>query len=344
MTDIALWLPNSLKYMAGGVKWALQASALLRGRGHHVEIFAPPFSVQKSSNITETSEMADVTYHETWRPRLQGFDVVYVMYNPLWRLCKIDSTKSVAGIHSPLWYSKMDELVSCVKPSEALQFLAGKSYYLAFGAADLRLFKKIHIINPAVKVIHNNVAFVPNWIDTRFWKLTNPKEEKFSALFVGRRNLEKGWDIYVRAAELLKNSNPKIEFYATGADYGAINGVNFPAEEGMPQLYSRCHVLVVPARLNVFPLTFLESLSCGTPIITLPISTHVSLFKLGLPMLFGNSNVTVSELIRNISAIWANKQEQYINMCRAARQAALRFDVQKVFPRFEKMLIGSALS
>lgn len=339
MTNIAFWIPNSLKYMGGGVKWVLQASALLRRRGHHVEIFALPFSLQKSSNITETNELADITYHETWSPKLEGFDVAYIMYNPLWRLCKIDRTKSVAGIHSPLWYSKMDELASCAKPSDTLTFFVGKSFYLMFGATDLRFFKKIHIINPVAKVHHDNVAFVPNWIDTHFWKPTKLKADKFSALFVGRRNFEKGWDIYVKTADLLKSSNPDIEFYATGANYGAINGVNFPTEEGMPQLYSRFHILVVPARLNVFPLTFLESLSCGTPVVTLPTSTHISLSKLGLPMLFGNSCATISELIRNIYAVWANEREQYTAMCTAVRQAALPFDVQEVFPKFEKMLI-----
>jgi glycosyltransferase involved in cell wall biosynthesis len=339
MTNIAFWLPNSLKYMGGGVKWTLQASALLQRRGHHVEIFAPPFSVQKSSNNTETKDLTDVIYHETWSPKLESFDVVYIMYNPLWRLCKMNRTKSMAGIHSPLWYSRMAELAFCVKPSNSLTFFTGKSFYLIFGKADLRYFKKIHIINPIAKVNHNNVAFVPNWIDTHFWKSAKPKEPKFSALFVGRRNLEKGWDIYVKTAELLKNLNPDIKFYATGANYGAIYGVDFPTEEDMPQLYSRFHILVVPARLNVFPLTFLESLSCGTPVATLPIATHVSLSRLGMPLLFANSYVTISELVRNIYEIWTAQPEQYTAMCAAARQAALKFDVEEVFPRFEKMLI-----
>jgi glycosyltransferase involved in cell wall biosynthesis len=338
MTNIAFWTPNSLKYMGGGAKWILQTSALLQKRGHGVEIFALPFSLQKSSNITETDELAEFPYYETWSPKLKRFDVAYLMYNPLWRLCKTDSAKCVAGIHSPIWYSKMHEIPFFAQPRDALAFFGGKSFYTMFGATDLRCFRKIHIINPIAKVNHKNVVFVPNWIDTQFWRPTKLKEGKFSALFVGRRNLEKGWDIYVRTAELL-SLNPDIEFYATGADYGVIKGISFPDEEDMPNVYSRFHILVVPARLNVFPLTFLESLSCGTPVVKLPTSTHVGLYRLGLPMLFGNSYTTISELVRRVHSIWTNDREEYLAMQTAVRRAAMKFDVREIFPRFEKMLM-----
>jgi glycosyltransferase involved in cell wall biosynthesis len=339
MTNIAFWTPNSLKYMGGGAKWILQASALLQKRGHYVEVFALPLSLQESSNSSIIGKPMDIVYHETWGPTVRGFDVVYMMYNPLWRLCKVRHAKSVAGIHSPLWYSKMEELASFAEPSDILTLFCGKAYYSIFGELDLRFFKKVHIINPVARINHDDVAFVPNWIDTEFWRPSIVKEDRFSALFVGRRNLEKGWDLYVKTAESLKKSCPNIEFYATGTDYGVIKGINFPNEEDMPQTYSRFHILTVPARLNVFPLTFLESLSCGTPVVTLPISTHVSLFKLGLPMLFGNSYASISKLVRRVYSIWINYRERYTAMCTSARQAASRFDVREVFPRFEKMLM-----
>jgi len=337
LTNIAFWLPNSLRYMAGGIKWALQAVSLLQERGHYVEVFAPPFSLHKSITEVETSALADLMYRETWTPDLAGFESAYMIYSPLWRLCRVNCGKTTAGLHSPLWYSDMTDLVFSPNLDSAV-YLMGKSYYSLFGAPDLALFRRTHIINPVAKVNRGNVVFVPNWVDTGFWKPKEAKEQTFSVLFVGRRNLEKGWDIYTKVVDKMQQSNLDIDFYAVGSKYGLIKGVKIESETEMPSLYSRFHVVVTPARLNAFPLTFLESLACGTPVITLPRLAHIGLYNLGMPLLFGNTTTEIMQRIFNVYSTWMKSPKDYNNLCVNARNAMQKFDVDHVFPSFEKML------
>lgn len=339
MVKLALWIPNSLRYVAGGVKWTLQASSLLQKRGHYVEIFASPFSFHKSAKEMRVPVFENVTYKETWSPNLKNFDVVYILYNPLSRLCKIDKEKAIAGLHSPLWYSRIVDLRFCLKNFDSWIYLATKLFYSTLGVFDLRPFRKIHIINPMAKVKHQNIILIPNWVDMDFWKPKEEKKKDFSILFVGRRNLEKGWDIYVKTAQILKNSYPEFEFHASGPTYGFIKGINFQREEGMPALYSRFHVLVTPARLNAFPLTFLESLSCGTPVITLPTLAHIGLIRLGMPLFFGSTPEEISQKVLDVYTIWTKSRGEYDALCVQARESASKFDVHQIFPLFEKMLL-----
>lgn len=113
-------------------------------------------------------------------------------------------------------------------------------------------------------------------------KLLNLPQESMLLLFGatdGTKDPRKGFDLLVNAIKHLKNKNKIINLELV------IFGQQKPQEEmilGYPAhyvgklhdtlalraLYSAADVMVVPSRMDMFPLTCMESLACGTPVVT----------------------------------------------------------------------------
>ncbi len=98
-------------------------------------------------------------------------------------------------------------------------------------------------------------------------------------LFVGRRSLEKGYDVLEDAMDILATSAPSLTATMAGTfDEGEVGNrryAGFVDYEDLPALYNDHDALVVCSRSEGFPQVIMEAMSCGLPcILTRSIFRH----------------------------------------------------------------------
>ena len=145
-------------------------------------------------------------------------------------------------------------------------------------------------------------------------------------LFVGRFVPSKGLDRLLEAITLLKN-NPPVRLMIVGGEdlestdarkfrklakeLGIQNQVSFQGrieQRELPIYYSAADVLVVPSRYESFGLVALESLACGTPVVSTRVGAMESILQEGRTGHLVNSNTTQSlaEGIKSFASVSQN--------------------------------------
>jgi glycosyltransferase involved in cell wall biosynthesis len=133
------------------------------------------------------------------------------------------------------------------------------------------------------------IAHIPYSLDLSVWKpiekklakdILNLPDDKFIILFGavgGTQNPRKGFDLLKAALEFLKNKDIKnIELLVFGElepEFG--NNFEYPVhytgrlndDTSLRVLYSAADIFALPSRQDNLPLTGMESLACGTPVI-----------------------------------------------------------------------------
>jgi glycosyltransferase involved in cell wall biosynthesis len=333
---IAIAHHYSLTFYSGGEKIILSAAKLLSER-HKVEIYALPIR-RRQVNLK-----IDVPYQEGWFHNIDA-DVVYVIYVPTVHALFKSEAPRIAGIHG---FIAAEQL--CAKEAVPLNLLKFISHhgtiatlahynFKLFGKYELSKFEAIHVVNRlSIKdYVHlNKVFYIPNWVDSDVYKPTTDKADKFTVLFIGRRTWAKGFDLFLEACKILIEKGYKFNFISTGESHGPIHGLRFVNETELPKVYSKAHCVVYPSRIDTFGLVILESLACGTPVITSPTPAHMSL---DLPLFYASKPWEIAQRIVEVFYLWERSDREYDELCTNARKAALRYNIKNVFPKFEAML------
>ena len=297
----------SLSYRGGGEKWLTQLANELVHRGHEVTVRCLPF--WRRNNPIEL--LPEVDYKEGCFHTLDG-DVVYITYNPLsWLNFKTKSPK-IGGIHSHCYWQPLDHKYGLL-PNLANVVHAATSKW------ELGKFRAIHTVTPVYPIPHNNIFFIPNFVDGEKYK-PFPKDDEFTVGYASRKVFAKGYDIFLELEELMED----IKFVTTGNIL----------EKNMPEFHSRNHVTVVPARVDAFGLVNVESMLCGTPVISSGLSTHRAL---GLPIRYAHSMDQYIERIEGLKNLFdAGAYGDISNIC---RRSALVYDKHTIIDRLEKMFM-----
>lgn len=104
----------------------------------------------------------------------------------------------------------------------------------------------------------------------------SPKRERNSSgyirfLYVGRQSLEKDYDLIERAADIVRERGPEIEFVFAGnfpvEQQGNRKYVGFVQSEDLPALYDHADALILPSRAEGFPQAVAEAMAMGKPCI-----------------------------------------------------------------------------
>jgi glycosyltransferase involved in cell wall biosynthesis len=336
----------SFSFYAGGEKFLLNLSRELANRNYNVEIATLPI-MRKSDRmeyIVKTLNELGVEYRESWFHSIKDADVAYYIFAPLvHRFFKIEAPE-VAGIHGFPFVLELQH--EDVKKANVIKLLreagfiptVALMYYRYFGLNELKRFDAIHVINKAMLPLyrnsHNNIFYVPLWIYANRCKQGFEKNEKFTVLFVGRQSWVKGFDIYVKLAEVLRGKG--VEFLTTGKSIGSVKGLGFIPEEELPQDISRVHVVVIPSRIDTFGLAIVESMACGTPVVTTPIPAHKGLELQSL--IYADGVDEFAKKILEIKDLWESDKDEYYRLSRRVSEDAMKYDVNNVFPMFEQML------
>jgi glycosyltransferase involved in cell wall biosynthesis len=143
----------------------------------------------------------------------------------------------------------------------------------------------------AVGVDPRHVHFIPNGVDTEQFR---PGAARVGALrvrfgiaaetplvgFVGRLSVEKGPDLFLRAALSVRAQCPEAEFVLVGEGpmqkslqtftdrFGLAEVVHFAgAQDDMPRIFNELDVVVSSSQSEAMPLAVMEAMASGVPVI-----------------------------------------------------------------------------
>jgi glycosyltransferase involved in cell wall biosynthesis len=189
------------------------------------------------------------------------------------------------------------------------------------------------------------VYTIPNWVDLQVFKPRMPKNDVFTVLFVGSEKWSKGYDIFYSIANHLHKVLPKIKFIAVGVGEKRYSKSFIEVhpfiyqEELLADIYSSSHVLIHPSRADVFGITLIESMACGTPVLTSALPSH----RAFLPV--WSISFTLQDYIHKVIEMyraWYEKPEKYELLVNEAKNLGSKFDKNRIFPLFERMLVEVA--
>jgi putative colanic acid biosynthesis glycosyltransferase len=151
--------------------------------------------------------------------------------------------------------------LTIITPSQWLKNKLVKSYLSGF---------QIHVIPNGI----NQEIFKPYLFNDSIYK-SNITNDKFVVLAVAPnfKDPRKGFDVLLKIAARVNHKD--VLFVTVGdCDVNLLpdNMINFPRTESQTQLaklYSRANVFIITSKVENFPTTCIEALSCSTPIIGL---------------------------------------------------------------------------
>ncbi|MEH7309306.1 glycosyltransferase, partial [Neobacillus drentensis] len=145
-------------------------------------------------------------------------------------------------------------------------------------------FEKYNLLNLGVK--EKKVKTIYNGVDLEQFKfedkIFNSKDE-YKIGILARLSPEKNHSLFLKIANLLKGS-PNIKFYIAGdgpekesiiktiEEFNISNSVELLGNVGNPDRFLKdIHVLLVTSYREVFPMSVIESMAIGTPIVSIDV-------------------------------------------------------------------------
>ncbi|MEM2779670.1 MAG: glycosyltransferase family 4 protein [Candidatus Bathyarchaeia archaeon] len=139
-----------------------------------------------------------------------------------------------------------------------------------------------------LKIPEKKIAYLPNGVDTDFFKPSGQKEDKL-LLFVGRISPSKGVHVLIKSLEYVEDNvrlviigppDWNLRYYRDVLEL--INKENRKGKHEIRYLgameqtelvkwYQKATIFILPSFVEGFPVSILEALSCETPVIATPI-------------------------------------------------------------------------
>ena len=161
----------------------------------------------------------------------------------------------------------------------------------------------------SLNMAHNNYQVIEN--ASRFQRVNKKLKTRKTIAFVGRPTAAKGIDIFIGIVENLADTDLRFKLNTVSLPppeevkkFSKIETSYLLSNEELMDFYDSIDLLVVPYRhSDGLPLTVLEALSCGVPIIGLESLGVTDVLNRHKQMVVKSNNVTeISQIIRS----WAN--------------------------------------
>ena len=361
---------NSVDHGGGGETWLRDVTSRLSSR-HSISIIAPPSETGRTaigdelrSLGIEINEIGYVDGTSFPSPRslhrmagvLSSSDVVYFNYATggleiaMFALQKIISFPMVAGHHLIM----NRRFFGGSMPSSR------ESYYRIFGFRGDRIARRMpahHVLNRETEKDllsrgYRNVRRIPNGVDSSSFS-PSKKFDKFTILFLGRLVEQKGADILPDFYREISTAVDDFDFVIAGSgEYQNVlrkqlhdDRVSMPGfvdEKRKRELLSRSHLLLLPSRYEMFPITALEALSSGTPVVSSNIMGTGEYLVPGVNGFLASSATEMAQKTAELYGMYAD--DRYAELSERCRRSAEPFDIGVVAKRIEEMLLEIASS
>lgn len=263
---MALWTQQYLKYMSG--------------RGIQVDIVNIAVTGKRAVNYTKKSIIGEVLrtlkiFIKTLSFSIKGkYDLVHVNTS-----CSKNGITRDKIILQILRFFKNKIILQC--HCDIVYALSNERSFKVFKNM-LKLSDKCLVLNKGSKdfiseYYHTDALIVPNFISEEYEDAISPhkkiSDEVKTVLYVGHILVTKGCDIIIDAAK----QYPQIQFRLVGhispkfSEIILPNNVVLLGEKNRTQVnneYKNADVLLFPTHMEGFPLTIIEAMAYGLPIIT----------------------------------------------------------------------------
>gem|GEM_PF-307408 len=155
-----------------------------------------------------------------------------------------------------------------------------------------------HVLNTDFDVPKEKLAVIHNVAADVFKRAKSPPDEPFRMMLAAVWRPPKDHDVFIKAIALLPpelSDRCVIEWVGYGPDYAVIMDrceleiphvdIRFPGyqdKQSMANLMQRSHLFVLPTHADNLPCVVIESLCCGTPVVSMNVN--------GVPELIDGSN------------------------------------------------------
>jgi glycosyltransferase involved in cell wall biosynthesis len=110
-----------------------------------------------------------------------------------------------------------------------------------------------------------------------------------------------------------------------------------PSKKELTNLYRKVDALILPSEIEVAPLSVLESMACGTPVIATKVGNIEDLIGRVDPGLLLDSN-SVEEIVRVISRFYKFSEKRKINIAQKELSLAKYYSEKEAADKFSKVL------
>ncbi len=232
------------------------------------------------------------------------------------------------------------------------RFVQNVAAALAVSQEEVRHYTAYGVDMSRISVVGNGIdlnIFRPGESDFR---RKIQAENDFVVAYVGRLDSIKGLPVLVRAFHLVLKSHRNSKLVFIGPDFGMRNSLLKQAKEtgveskisfieAMPpeelvSAYRGIDVVAVPSHFEIFGMSALEAMACGTPVVGSNIGGLKEIVEDGVTGFLvppGNPEILASKLL-----VLANTSEKRTYENNAVK-AATRFDIKTVGSKIEEILI-----
>lgn len=231
---------------------------------------AGPLADQMLRTISRSSIPRVLTYHSTLPGQRQGISESGVCFKNL------DSSEKMTLLSYPF-----------IRLYESLSLAKTKNIIAVSRAVRNELVEQYNY--------RGRVTVIPNGIDVGKFKPDKKKDKQKRVLFSGRFIAMKGLQLVIKAMPQVLREHKDATFVFAGAgdrepykrmlQETGISEENFEFYyidyQNMPQFYSSGDMLILPSFLESFPMTILEAMACGLPVIASNVGDVADMVKEG---------------------------------------------------------------
>lgn len=367
MRNISIQIYSVLNLAFGGgfERWVSEVAPRLAQRGHRIHVVTTLAGDKRNLAIRSMLIKKGITITE-----LDNYNTPLTVPKFKYSGVLLNIAKSCDVIYFNNAFAGNEILMKCVKSMTNIKVVAAyhgifptvgswlrRIYYRTINKAISKSFDAHHVVNRERKRLltsygYRNVYYIPNGVDIFKFKPAR-KDERFTVIFVGRLNYQKGFDLFAEAIKYLnRKHNGDLNFVIVGNgplaylakslqnNYSNVEWFSFLSDEELIRIYQRGSLLVAPSRFEEFLLTSIEAQACGTPVVVSDIPGPRDNVIDGYTGLL--IKPSIDELINGIlffKDLWQKSRDLYEEYSHNARRNALNYDWNIIVKKLERMLV-----
>lgn len=175
----------------------------------------------------------------------------------------------------------------------------------------------------------HKIRYIPNGVDTKMFRLSRKigkqyrdvigfNEKSIVVLFFAQLRKVKGIDVLMKAIPMVISKNPRVKFLLAGTgpmvsqvessirrlnlgDYSKLL-LEYISEPDLPKLFNTCDIYVLPSLVEGMPLSLMEAMACGKPVVATNVGDVSVLVQNGINGILIPTN-NVESLVNGIIAL-----------------------------------------